>query len=1257
MLRKILLAVLITCLAGWTFAQQGALKGKIVDAGTKEPIPFANVVVELGGAMVGGGISDFDGNYTIKPIPAGKFTVKASYVGYKTLQLDGVVVNADKIRFLDLDLETSSLAIEEVVVIEYVVPLIDKDNTQTGGTVTSEDIAKMSGRSAAGVASTVGGVYQEDGEVQSVRGARQEATTYYIDGMKVRGTQNLPKSSIEQVAVVTGGLAAKYGDATGGIISITTKGPSRDMFGGIELMSSQFLDPFNRNLVGLNLSGPLFSKKTVDPNDPTKVLKKPVAGFFISGEVKHTKDAYSPGIGAYRIKDDVLAEIIENPLVSSPDGQVTNYAAEFLNKDDFEHHDYYENVASFGVNFAGKIDIQPSRNLNITLGGTFDYNNSNQFTFLQNIDYFSTYLDWGNTYGYANQIMNSDNYPQRIRTTWRTYLRITQKFGGAAEDESAASVIKNAYYSIQADYTKDNLVIQDEGHKDDFFNYGYIGRFTTEKIRTFSPGTDTLTGMTVRALHDAYQDIEFALDSAFPYGKPNPELSKHTENYYEIFADRPDLWMNSFTVQDRGGLLNGDKPTPVYTMINLPGEQYDGYFLTDNAQIRVSAAGAADVKDHEISMGFEFEQRVDKTFNLGNLAHRGPVELWELGRSLTNFHIQERDLNNPYLVFDNGSYHYDSLDGAGTFLDTIYYNRLYNQSSQALFDIKLRQALGLPLDGTEWVDIDALDPSLLSLDFFSADELFNSGNQYVEYAGYDHHGNKLNSNPSFEEFFTATYLDEVGNVRYKREIAPFSPTYMAAYIQDKFAFNDLVFNVGVRVDRYDANQKVLKDEYLVFDSYRVGDDDPRGLLNPDNLPDNIGDGYAVYVNNSRDPSQIVGYRDGRIWYNADGAEINDPQELYVSGVINPYLVNANDEVGGQSFLSAFGDYEAQVSVMPRISFSFPISDVALFFAHYDVLTKRPIFRGQIEPWDYLYIYSNTGSLLNNPNLKPEKTIDYELGFQQKITNTSSLKLSTFYREMRDMAQVINNVGAYPVTYKTFGNIDFGTVKGLTVTYDLRRTGNVSLRASYTMQFATGTGSNSTAAFNLISTGQPNLRVLLPYDFDQRHAITGTIDYRFGSGNAYNGPKWFGTDILSNTGVNFVVSSGSGSPYSRRELESGYLVGSINGSNKPWRTTVDMKIDKDIELLWGKGEEDNKKSAILNIYVDVLNLFDKENILEVYEETGNPDDDGYITKPANYNGIEAQLEPDSFRDYYSFIVNNPGRYSLPRRIRLGVQLSF
>ena len=90
--------------------------------------------------------------------------------------------------------------------------------------------------------------------------------------------------------------------------------------------------------------------------------------------------------------------------------------------------------------------------------------------------------------------------------------------------------------------------------------------------------------------------------------------------------------------------------------------------------------------------------------------------------------------------------------------------------------------------------------------------------------------------------------------------------------------------------------------------------------------------------------------------------------------------------------------------MPRIAFSFNISDEAVFFAHYDILTQRPTSNNRFSPIDYFFIESRD-NLISNPNLRPEKTIDYELGFQQVLSKTSSLKISAFYKEMRDMIQV------------------------------------------------------------------------------------------------------------------------------------------------------------------------------------------------------------------------------------------------------------
>jgi outer membrane receptor protein involved in Fe transport len=346
--------------------------------------------------------------------------------------------------------------------------------------------------------------------------------------------------------------------------------------------------------------------------------------------------------------------------------------------------------------------------------------------------------------------------------------------------------------------------------------------------------------------------------------------------------------------------------------------------------------------------------------------------------------------------------------------------------------------------------------------------------------------------------------------------------------------------------------------------------------------------------------------------------------------------------------------------MPRIAFSFPISDEAQFFAHYDVLTQRPPQSNRLEPVDYLFMADRVGALLNNPDLKSEKTVDYELGFAKTLSLRSALKISAFYKELRDMIQVVNVLGAYPAQYLTYGNIDFGTVKGMSVNFDLRRTGNVSMTANYTLQFADGTGSSASSGQSLVNTGQPNLRSTIPLAFDQRHAISASVDYRYGSGKEYDGPVWFGKNIFANAGANMVLSAGSGTPYSKQsnitqEAADGIndrstLEGSLNGSRLPWQFRISAKFNKEFEIKWS-----DKKRSNVNVYVQIQNLLDAKNIISVYRATGNPDDDGYLTSSAAQNAINAQNSPDSFRYMYSLAVNNPNNYSLPRMLRAG--LSF
>ena len=1259
MLKKLAVLVSVLFTVSIAVAQSGgSIKGKMLDKGNGEPLPFANIILMKGGSQVAGTTTDFDGRFTFSALTPGKYDLQAIYVGYQKVAISGVIVSSGKITFVpDIKAASSSENIDEFVIVEYKIPLINKDQTSSGGTVTAEDIKKMPGRSAASIAATVGGVYsQDDGSTDlNVRGARSSSTDIYIDGIKVRGSQNLPKSAIEQVSVVTGGIPAQYGDVTGGVISITTKGATKEWFGGLEYVTSGFkagdnvigLDKFGFNLFGFSVSGPLVTRKDSAGNK-TDAL----AGFFLSGELKHELDSRPYAGGVSLVSDEMRDSLNARPYIQNltEAGGVSN-AAEFLREDDLERSPFRLNVGRKSMNLAGKIDLTTSKTTNVAIGGSFDYRDANG-------------------YSRGGSLLNSQNNSQIINQTWRVYARFTQRFVNSTDEENP-SLIKDAFISFQADYSQVSQTQQSRKHKDQFSHYGYVGKFTSQRVQEFNNGSfrPTVNGVETGEVFGGLLSDSTTVFYDFEESDINPVLSNYTANYYEVFQnDVVGNIDNIVSVQGNGGLVNGDRPNSVYGLWTSMGNPFNGYSKTRNAQFRVSGRGSATIKDHAIQVGFEYEQNNDRNYSVNS-----PATLWRYGRGLVNTHVSE---NN----FERGSY--DSLL-VNTSLGVNQYTfvRQYNQESHNTFDKNLRSSLGLSEKGLDFIDFDSYGPDSWNIGMFSPDELIQGGG-FVSTNGYDYKGDKLSGGSSLDDFFNK--VDGRGDKL--RESPAFTPIYMAGYIQDKFSFEDLIFNVGIRIDRYDANQSVLKDKYSLFPTKTLADISEELETSPDVIiPDNIGSDFVVYVSESINPevNSIVGFRDGDTWYNAEGEEISDPKILDANGIPQPWLANPSENnVFDYLSSESFKDYEPQVNISPRIAFSFPISDEALFFAHYDVLTQRP--SGSVNRLDLLsYLAFEqgtggtdlTGSIFNNPDLRAEKTIDYELGFQQKLDNYSALKISGFYREQRDQVQVSSVIGAFPGDYRTYENKDFGTVKGLTVSYDMRTRGNLSLRASYTLQFADGTGSSTTTSNALVAGGFGNLRTLAPLDFDQRHNILLSTDYRYASGKNYSGPVMFGKNILQNTGFNLVMRSGSGRPYTKTSRSDGgeTLInnngggssngtspqqGQLNSSRLPFSTTFDFKVDKNFDLKFGKEKENGKqKEASLNVYIQVLNLLDARNIISVYPFTGNATDDGFLAASYQQTFIEQNLDEQSFRDLYSAKVDNGNNFALPRRIRLGIQLNF
>jgi outer membrane receptor protein involved in Fe transport len=1206
------LLICFTLLISISAVAQTSLGGKVKDD-NGEPVLFGNVVLYKQGVYLRGMNTDMDGNYIFSNLDPGTYAVEFSYTGLQSQKIEGVIVYAGKANKLDVEL-TTGVTLQEVVVIDYEVPLVEQDNTTQGGTVTSEQIRQLPTRNINAIATlTAGASSADEGEAISIRGSRSNATDYYIDGIRVSGAL-IPESEIEQLQVITGGMEAKYGDVTGGIISITTKGPSQKFSGTVDLETSKALDPYDNNIVGLGLSGPILKNKE----------GQSIIGYRISGRYTYRGDDDPPAVPVYVAKADKLAEIEANPITIINNNRIltaeslTNQDVDALNARPFE--------AFNRLDLTAKLEARLSQTIDIAFTGSYS-SSENQFT----------PGGW--------RLLNAHHNPFDNNTTYRGNFRFRQRLGAANQDQEKSSIIQNISYYLQFGYEKNTRDQKDPRHGDNLFDYGYVGDFDFNWQPAIGPTTFTgaaqIPGTPVRLGHIDNTQV-FSGYTPVDGGHPNAGLAASNG-----IAD--DSRFNDFVVTNGlFGYLNGPfsnvwsglhtNANAVYN-VNFKSE---GEIYTFNANSSFDILpGGSEKGRHSIEFGVSYEQRVARSYRIN------PRRLWDLARLQSNRHILGVD--TATVVGDT----LINLGGAiGSLSVPLHGTRIATEGFEDnLFFKRVREITGQSLH--EYVNVDGISPDQLSLDMFSAQELHGTRN-ILAYQGYDYLGNKITSDITFEDFFRARDANGIRTF----PVAPVRPVYASAYIQDKFSFKDIIFRVGVRVDRYDANRKVLKDPYSLYEIMGARD---FYAETGGELPAGIGDDYKVYLE-SPTSDAVKAFRDGDQWYFPNGNPANDGNVIFGNGVINPKFVNEDADIQSPDFdpNTSFEDYEPQINVMPRLAFSFPISDEANFFAHYDILVQRPQERTNATALDYLYFLDPNRTPTSNPNLKPQKTIDYEVGFQQKLSNDAAIKIAAYYKELRDMIQSRTYLFV-PVlgSYNTFDNQDFGTVKGFSFQFDRRRRNNIQLQASYTLQFADGTGSDALSQRNLSQNG--NLRTLFPLNFDERHRFNAVIDYRFGRGRRYTGPQWFGKDIFADAGMNLQATAVSGRPFTAksvpREFGGDGTVGAINGARLPWNFTLNLRVDKNFTLT----KPDAPHPVFLNVYCRVQNLLDARNILGVYSATGSADNDGYLASSdgvARVRNLEtAGRDVQAFLDAYSWVLANPNFYSLPRRIFVGAIVEF
>ncbi|MBR9860989.1 TonB-dependent receptor [bacterium] len=1221
----------------------GKIQGTITDAKTKAPIAYATIIVQKDGVNKGGAYSDAEGNYAVSALEPGEYSITVKYLSYTDKVVTGVTVNANSITFQNIEMSEGDAEKIGVVTVTAGRPMIEKDKNQT--TLSGEEIKKLPTRDLNAIAATTSGVTQTSSGL-SFMGSRSDGNAYYVDGVRVIGSNSVIQATQGQIDVIQSGIPAAYGDFTGGAINVTTRGPSRFVRRTFEMISSSPFDPYHYNQIELSSTGPIWVKNKGGGDEEFVAL-----GYLAAANLRYQNDP-NPGYGGfYVVNDATLAEIEANPLAPNPSGPGLVPRSSLVTQEDLVLEKARRNVAQYVGNALLRLEYQPTKNSTLSLFGSYTGAQGSNFQYNQ-------YL--------LNYEQNSTTFSQ----TLRTYVKFTQRL--QTEDpnnkEEEKSLFSDAYYNVRLDYQSVWNETQNPVHQDNFFDYGYLGRFTSYRQPVYlynNNATDFVDQNGDTVTRQGFWELAGFGNSEITFERAdiNTARGNYTQNFFDEAERTGQNVFSSAQVLNGLGLLNGFNANSTYSLWSNPGTV--AYFYSKSQYERLSAYAQGNAtlnlkNSHDLQFGLYYEQTFSSSWAVA------ANNLWVLMPQLANRHISNLDkvTEGNYIVTGNHSY-----DDNGTFTDTVSYNIRIDQDQQSTFDKNLRARLieqgardvnGELYTETSWIDVNSLNPDIFSLDLFGPNDLWNNGNPYIAYSGYDYLGNRTRNRYGLND-----WSDES-----RRAIGSFSPVYSALWLEDKFAYKDLILRLGVRIERYDANQNVLKDQYSLYPTYSVAEaiNKTNDNLELNSVPSNIGDDFVVYVDDATNPTRVLGYRDGSTWYNAEGTELTSSATLAQesnNGRIQPYLVSDDETIVSETF----EDYQPQINVLPRVYFSFPINNEALFFASYDVLAQRPTDGAVFASYnEYEFLQFNQGGVLSNAALKPRVTTLYELGFKQTLTKRSSLQIIASYRESRGDFGLVRIDNAYPVSYNSYSNIDFSTIKAFRAEYELRGEGRVSLGLRYRLLFSDGTGSNINSSAALIQANLPNLRSLYPTEYDVRHQITSVLDYRFKNGKDYTGPVWFGKKVFENTGANFIVTAKSGEPFTAYanavpSASSGtatrqLLEGNPYGSRKPWQFKIDARFDKSFRF-----EKRTVKDQYRSTYTEMIVFLWVENLLntrivrQVYGYTGLPNDDGWLSSPQGQQQIQNELNSQSYIDLYNAKVDYPYYYDTPRWIKLGVKFQF
>ena len=1105
MVHLVVLGLMTTGLMAGT---TGKISGRITDAETGEGLPGVNVMLE---DTYLGASTDADGVYFIINVPSGSYTLRTQMIGYSTVNVTDVQVRTDLTTEVNVQMTVQVLESEEEVVVVAERPLVQKDLTSGRAIVSADDIKEMPVESVGAVIATKAGIVSgSDGSIH-IRGGRSSEVTYMIDGVPVTNPAwgglgvNVENSSVQELQILSGTFNAEYGQAMSGIINIITKEGGDTFEGSISGYAGDYkstntdifeygdeFDPLNIKNLDWSLSGPL----------PIPGLRKNFT-FFASGRLYENNGLYR-GVHEHNPWDAnyMTAAAVEN-LQDSPWGRagMLVFAEPFT---DIDGDGQLAEGSESYFDLDGDGDYTP--------GEPFaDKNGDNQYT--HNLDMNGDgvtdaqereFIDLN-----GDGVLNGDPFVDANFNgvlDGEPYL----DFNGNGIWDSGASgsgdVVRLSTYSRNNIQTKLTWKISPQMK----LNFNILNNSSKSQgySRLYKYNPDGRPSSESRST-SFILDFTHSLSSSLFYNVKGSFYETYSKSYYRDVAPEDLVEIKTISYNSVADMV-----------LALDNWEYDSGTFYDGADSSLLVLlTTVNVYDDAGVLQYSRDHSNPSEENASGRLYFSMLRDSTLADGVAEVILSMSDMetadflptalselpNNEY--YGGGHSHSWSERRNRTYLFSTALTWQMNNTHQIKTGVGFKQHI---------------------MDYKTFYVFVNENENWVPTA--------KTPETSFSNNSYDNWLSKAAGSLGMKDRQPLEAYF---YIQDKIELTDMIVNVGLRYDYFNAN-------YFKPSDYADPD-------NPKYLKYTLFNAETGFYDTlSGGISEVINFDEILDTLNALGETWKDYEDFYVP-------------------------VEAVHQISPRIGVAYPITDKGIIHFSYGHFFQVPT---------YAYLYSNpdieigSGSYsasLGNPGLKPQKTVTYELGLQQELTHDLGIELIAFYKGFSGLLSSTKIDKYNTDSYVLYSNRDYGNTRGITLSVNKRRSGLVSASADYTYQVAQGNASNPLALF-YANQSDPPLEVpkqVIPLDWDQTHTVNVNV--------SLSQPRDWAVTLL--------MKYGSGLPYS--PSLQGTRLDEPNSDRKPDSYNVDLNARKEFMIMGQR----------ISVFAKVYNLFDALNERYVYDDTG------------------------------------------------------